>query len=62
MELAFALQENPYRWFLREVAALRFCFYGPSTSKMSRVRARVGLPVNTVGNLSLDNENDRLRK
>jgi hypothetical protein len=26
MELAFALQENPCRWFPRKVAVLRFCF------------------------------------
>jgi len=34
MELAFAWQENPCRWFPRKVAALR---YGPSTSWMSGV-------------------------
>jgi hypothetical protein len=51
MELAFALQENPCRWYPRKVAVLRFCFYGPSTSKMSGVGilcARVCLPASRV--------------
>jgi len=43
MELAFALQENPCRWFPRKVAVLRFCFYSPSTSWMSLVWAPCAL-------------------
>jgi hypothetical protein len=53
MELAFALQENPCRWFPRKVAVLRFCFYSPSTSKMSGVGTQpavlIGSPTRAFG-------------
>jgi hypothetical protein len=51
MELAFVLQENPCRWFLRKVAVLRFCLYSPSTFKMSDIGTlciRVRLPASRV--------------
>jgi hypothetical protein len=50
MELAFALQENFCRWFLRKIAVLRFYLYNPSTSEMSVIG--IPSPLQEVGILS----------